>query len=170
MSHRNVEKCGWLMTDRAGPWVPGPARRPQQGFCRIYAGFAGLRRNGHTAGTSSDFVDSASIFQYSKDLARCCAWGLCGCWPGPVGGFSLEGLPATGHRLLDTIGPEEPEPEIGLTPRSPHPNRFVWQWVEPEARALRVPGALCAGKSPRGRARLDFLKTVRQADGFGRTG
>ena len=97
-----MEKCDWLVTERDRPYVLGLPAWLQWGFCRIYAGLAASGRRGSAGKTWPDFVDSASIFQYSKDLARCCAWGLCGCMPDPVGGFSLRGSacnrpPAAGH-------------------------------------------------------------------------
>jgi hypothetical protein len=97
------------------------------------------------------FVDLGPIFQYSKVLARCCAWGLGvltrtnseGC-PGKC----LRGFSGAGHRLRDSgvQGPAQPGPlKMGLTPAASHPNRFVWQWVDFEARArLAWADAVCA--------------------------
>ena len=81
------------------------------------------------------FVDVGAIFQYSKVLARCCAWGL-----GVLTRTYLKESPArflagssgAGHRLRDSgeRGPAQPGFRCEPTPAASHPNRFVWQWVD----------------------------------------
>jgi hypothetical protein len=101
------------------------------------------------------FVDSGARFGYSGILARCCAWGLCvgppatgirrwgdACSPGPSRSITSElmfrgiggnRLPAVGfefRRALLGANPAQPESFLRASSRDPHPNRFVWQWVE----------------------------------------
>jgi hypothetical protein len=93
------------------------------------------------------FVDSGPRFGYSGVLARCCAWGLCVCRGPQSAGLcrwgdlltrtqlveALEGSAGTGHRLLDARVSRKSRRARAFSrasPRNPHPNRFVWKWVE----------------------------------------
>jgi len=106
-------------------------------------------------------VDSRPGFRYSVDLARCCARGPCvgvqtdgsssaGRSSGP-GWLMPEGdrlAQAAGCRVGAVLAPIrlEPEPFLRASPRDPHPNRFVWQWVEiGPVRFIARARALCAG-------------------------
>jgi len=92
------------------------------------------------------FVDSEAGFGYSGVLARCCAWGLCVLTRTRLVNPFERGFTGTGHRLLDAgFGRVQwSQSPSGASPRSPHPNRFVWKWVESRPVHFARAQALCA--------------------------
>jgi len=92
------------------------------------------------------FVDSEAGFGYSGVLARCCAWGLCVLTRTRLVNPFERGFTGTGHRLLDAgFGRvQQSQSPSGASPRSPHPNRFVWKWVESRPVHFARAQALCA--------------------------
>ncbi len=55
----------------------------------------------------------------------------------PLRGIGWNRLPAAGFEFRTAFGRlRHSQSPFEGQPRNPHPNRFVWQWVEIEARAL----------------------------------
>jgi hypothetical protein len=121
-------------------WQPGSGanRAERKEVAPLFA--AGMRRLADSPRPFPLFVDSEPHLQYSGDLARCCAWGLCVHTRTRLVG-ALEGLAGTGHRLLDILCVQPSQSPNRANSSSPHPNRFVWQWVE--IRPVRILRGQC---------------------------